>query len=270
MPTAIKTINIIFALSVFLFAVSRFESYKLPDLANILPETFQAPLQSDTDSDTSLNPQREEGKFMYEVQPLFDYELYGLVVSRHESKNDFGMFDHATGGDFLNTSDICVLWGDNLKSRVYQKMVFQNDDWSCAPNFKSGMTREDWQQFQWINGSNNHLLAGNLNVDDVLSQIRPGDQIHLKGKLVKYRKKDSNGPFRISSSMRTDVGNGACEIIYVTSAKILKPANIFWRGLLAVSKWLTIVSGLIAGIYYLRIEDIIREIAGKRVTTASS
>jgi hypothetical protein len=264
MPTAIKTINIIFAFSALLFCVSYFQSYKSPDLAEILPETFQAPVQTETDA-TPLNPQRQDGKFLYDVVPLYDYDLFGLVVSRHESKNDFGMSDHASGGDFLNTSDICVLWGENLQSRVYQRMSFHNDDWSCEASFKGKTARSDWDIFQGADFSNNHLLAGNFNVDDVLSQIRPGDQIHIKGKLVKYRKKDSTGPFRSSSITRTDMGNGACEIIYVTSAKILKPANTFWRGLLAVSKWLATVSGLIAGIYFLRPGEIIREIVTKQV-----
>ncbi len=259
MASAIKILNIAFAVTLVLLVFSWLKRHEFPDISQILPESYLAPAQTPTEN-LPLTPERKDGKFQYDVQPLFDYQLTGLVVSKHLSEEDIGMRDHAAHGDFLNSMDLCVVWGENIRSGVYQKMTFHNDDWSCQPAFRKNTTREDWSKYQGTAVSNNHLLSGNFNADEVLNKIRPGDQIRIKGKLVKYRRADQDGAYRSSSVVREDTGNGACEIIYVVSAKILKPANIGWRLTFDILKFIVPALGLVLAFYYMRIREVVAEL----------
>jgi len=69
-----------------------------------------------------------------------------------------------------------------------------------------------------------------------------GDQIKIKGKLVNIQAKLANkpGPYDItwnSSLSRQDTGAGACELIYVEQAEILKKANVISRTLFRFSSY---------------------------------
>jgi hypothetical protein len=264
MPPTIKAIHIAFALSIVLLVFSRVQSYKLPDPPDILPQTYEIPIQTETD-DIPLNPQRKDGEAVYDVRPLFNYEMHGLVVSRHLSKNDFGE-SHAAWGDFINTVDLCVIWGDNIRSKVYQRINFWSGDTACEVDLKFGTKQEEWDRFLITDVSNNHLLAGNLNVEQTIADIKPGDQIYLKGKLVEYKRKNDTGPYRRSSTVRTDFG---CEIIYVTSAKILKSGNALWRWFYVMAKILVFAHGAFLAVYYLRLKDIIFEMINGRRAAVS-
>ncbi len=57
--------------------------------------------------------------------------------------------------------------------------------------------------------------------------IRIGDQIRMRGLLVDYTvSSDGSEVFtRRTSLTRTDTGNGACEILYVTDVHVLRPGN---------------------------------------------
>jgi hypothetical protein len=56
--------------------------------------------------------------------------------------------------------------------------------------------------------------------------VHVGDQVHFRGYLVDY-----TGPAgtRVSSTVRTDTGNGACEVVYVEGFEILDSTNRLWR-----------------------------------------
>ncbi|MGZ5479021.1 MAG: hypothetical protein ACXWGZ_05470, partial [Candidatus Aminicenantales bacterium] len=47
---------------------------------------------------------------------------------------------------------------------------------------------------------------------------------------------------RRSSTLRTDRGNGACEVVYVTEFEILREANSAWRTLYKLSLSLIVLS----------------------------
>lgn len=68
--------------------------------------------------------------------------------------------------------------------------------------------------------SNHHLIPGSAEVMQSLKQIRPGDFVELEGQLVDVR--GPPGLMRTSLSRR-DVGNGACEILYVRSVQVQRP-----------------------------------------------
>ncbi len=227
-----RLIKIFLLISIIVFGISFFQKEKLPDKSEILESLYQNPIQTETFK-KPFNIEREEKT--YKITPLYDYELYGLIVSYHHS-SDFFDYYHKEWDDYLNEKDICVIWGDNIKTNVYSSMKFKNGSFTCYSKFKTGTKREVWSQFRNDNISNNHLLS---NIDEEINKIvmkaKKGDQIYLKGYLAKYASED--GFERGSSISRKDTGNGACETIYLTDFKILKEANQSWRLAYSISKY---------------------------------
>jgi hypothetical protein len=71
--------------------------------------------------------------------------------------------------------------------------------------------------------SNNHLIPADKTVKGKLLSIKKGEYVELEGYLVTAYTTDSDSNiYWKSSDTRTDTGDGACEVIYVTDVKWLK------------------------------------------------
>ena len=71
--------------------------------------------------------------------------------------------------------------------------------------------------------SNNHLIAANSSVAHVISHLYPGEIVTMQGYLVNVTRPDG---FHWDTSLsRTDTGNGACEVMYVTGVKVDVPVG---------------------------------------------
>lgn len=161
----------------------------------------------------------------YIIQPLYDYELRGLVVSYHNSNVWWDIYHHGLWQDFINVKDLCVVWGDNLTPEVYDDMVFNSDNWTC---FATPVDEKSMARFRLEQLSNNHLLSISDDIPDVIMDVEKGDQIHLRGKLVNYANPVTRTS-RSSSISRTDKGNGACETIFVEQFEVIRENNPGWR-----------------------------------------
>jgi hypothetical protein len=211
-------IKTVFLASLVALALGFFHYDEFPPHAAILPQLNADPVQEAVNLppfETTVN------RLTYRIKPLYRYELYGLVVSKHEA-DGFIDYVHKQWGDYLNTADICVVWGRNALSGIYTEVEFSSGQWTCyasAPN-------EIGRQFSMHHLSNNHMLADRPDLQKKIKEARIGDQIHFKGYLAEY----SRGNFRRgTSTVRTDSGNGACETVYAESLDILKRAPSFWR-----------------------------------------
>lgn len=74
--------------------------------------------------------------------------------------------------------------------------------------------------------ANNHMIPANAGVKRELEKIRIGQVVHFEGFLVDARSVDfasEGGWFRNTSMTRTDVGNGACEQVYLESIHVVTP-----------------------------------------------
>jgi hypothetical protein len=180
------------------------------------------------------------GEQRYDIKPLYDYELRGMVVSMHHSDSFLDIYHHQDWGDFINIKDICVIWGDNVRSAVYQDMDFKNTTWTCWAYWPNGEVRRRFSDAQL---SNNHLLADRPAIQEAIMSARPGDQVRLRGMLAEYSN-PANGFQRGTSTSRQDRGNGACETIYVKDFQIEQRANPGWRRLFTVSAWLAPLSAI--------------------------
>lgn len=220
-------------ISIGLLIASFVQKNSLPAKEAISSELYQEPIQHRT-SRAALTI--EAGGHEYEVKPLYRYELNGLVVSQHDASAWWDYY-HRKWGDALNLKDVCVIWGDNLEDETYRRMRFRNGSWTCYVSVNATTADKDWSQFNLAALSNNHLLSDNSQINQRLRSVHVGDQIHLKGYLASYSRKNSNFN-RGTSTTRTDQGDGACETIYLTDFKILKKANISWWRIYKFSKLL--------------------------------
>jgi hypothetical protein len=176
----------------------------------------------------------------YSIIPKYDYELTGVIVSLNNA-NAFGnIWHHKRWKDFINVRDLCVIWGKNVSSGIYQKIDFSSDSWTCWYSYRD---RNIGNQFKNNALSNNHLLTDRYDIKHVLMSAEIGDVIQLRGVLAAYENNGSDFK-RGTSITRDDDGNGACETIFLSEFQILKKANPMIRNLYHISKWLLILSSI--------------------------
>ena len=196
---------------------------ELPSIPQLAEEPLQSPVRA-----PSFTAQAEG--VTYRIKPLYDYELTGLVVSFKRFTPGIGL--HERWQDYLNIADLCVVWGSNATDVDLNAFTFWNLEFTC--NFKTS-DRDAWQRFNQDALSNNHLLSTDPRIHNVIDDLRVGDVVRLKGKLVEYGQPGT--PFRGTSTTRTDRGNGACETLFVEQATIVSSMESGWRLVL----WLGII-----------------------------
>jgi len=162
------------------------------------------------------------GGIEYRVEPQFDYELYGMVVSYRQ--HDGSSLMHRRSNDHLNMADVCVVWSDTAFSEHLGKLDFWNGVFTCNVQTSD---REAWSHFDMRELSNNHLISPDPTIRNRVGNIRIGDQIRVKGWLAHYGA--VGGGMRGTSVTRDDVGDGACETIFVNEFEIVEAAFSTWR-----------------------------------------
>lgn len=228
---AVRLLGWLFLLSLGVAAATWMRIDELPAPEGYDHARLAAPRQQPTDR----RPFGVEvGGQRYEIEPLFEYELDGVVVSYHDADSVTDIWHHRRWQDFLNVRDLCVIWGDNVRSGVYLDMSFRNDSWTCWAYWPDALTGA---RFRMDALSNNHLLADDPTVQKALMAARPGDQVRFRGVLARYRN-PGNGFARGTSTSRTDTGNGACETVYLESFEVVQEANDGVRVLHGAAKWL--------------------------------
>ena len=223
--------------ALILLAIAFFQKDQLPAPGffdqTVLTEPLQTPTQSPSFK-TQVNAQT------YTVTPLFDYQLNGVVVTDYESGSFGDIYHHRRWKDFLNVKDLCVVWGENVRSDVFRKMAYDSGPWTC---FIQASDRQTAEQFKDDQLSNNHLLTDDIGLHRLIMSVAPGDQVMIKGMLADYENPASSFK-RGTSTTRTDTGNGACETVYVTDFAIVKKANRLWRAVYRIALFLAIASTL--------------------------
>lgn len=158
------------------------------------------------------------GKYEYRLNPLFAYELNGLIVSDYNSEN---WLDIRHENDPGNIKDVCVVWGENIKNGSYKEVKFSSGEFTCFYRWDRTLEKEFYGNLL----SNNHLIPQNSTIADKIRRSKVGDQIRIKGILADYSVYTDNQLVftRKTSTTRGDTLNGACEIIYVTDYDVVRP-----------------------------------------------
>jgi hypothetical protein len=164
----------------------------------------------------------------YLVEPKYDYEFYGLVVSYRHHDGNSRM--HRLSNDHLNMADVCVVWSDTAFSEHLGKIDFWNGIFTCNVSTRDSVA---WAHFDMKQLSNNHLLSADGAIRERVTHINVGDQIRVKGWLSAYGA--VGGGTRGTSTTRDDSGDGACETIFVNEFEIIEPAFGRWRAAMYLS-----------------------------------
>ena len=211
--------NIFVATSFIWLLVSFWNRNDLPRNIEYRPEVLSEPLQKST-SKPAFSASYEGVE--YRVEPEFEYDLYGMIVSyrHHDGKSRM----HAMANDHLNMLDVCVIWGDNTNNPLLHEISFWNGIFTC--NVKT-RNQEAWDQFDMYQLSNNHLISNDELTRDRVTDIKVGDQIRVRGYLASYS--SDNGGKRGTSTTRLDTGDGACETLFVERFEIIRQATSYWR-----------------------------------------
>jgi len=134
--------------------------------------------------------------------PLANFEIQAKVLSKENYSRDRG----ATHSPV----DLALGWGRmSDESVVSQLDISQSGRWYRWNAKKFPIPRREIE----ISSANMHMIPSNELIESALKEVREGDIISLRGKLVRINSND--GGHWTSSTSRKDTGAGACEVIYV-------------------------------------------------------
>lgn len=145
-------------------------------------------------------------KGRYQIKALAAFALEARVLSRENYYFD-------TAAD-LSPIDLTLGWGPMSDSQVLEHIEIRQRRrfyyWSVST---FPIPRRDIE----THSANMHLIPATREITDQLQAIRPGHIVSLRGYLVEVRRDD--GWQQRSSLSREDIGDGACELIWVEAVK---------------------------------------------------
>jgi hypothetical protein len=234
-----KTVKALMLISLLVMALSFWRKDALPPGAQLRPELADEPKQvAVRDKAFRVNVEGVE----YDIQPRFSYDLYGVVVELHHS-DSWWEYAHAEWNDHVNIVDLCVVWGGSATSGVYRELSYEHTQWECWYRTSS---REVFEQFSGNELSNNHLITEDARLAKKMKEVRIGDQVRFTGYLADYTTY-MNGQAtgtRTTSTVRTDSGEGACEVVYVTDLQVLRASNRPWRVAGKIAFWVFLAAAI--------------------------
>ena len=230
LKTLFKILRIIcsvgFVVCVLVAGLSWFEKGRLGKPAAMDPSLLREPVQGPT----SREPfQFEYMGEVYNVRPFASYEIWGLVVTHNNTEGFGDIYHDATSVD---TKDLCMIWGANLQGEDYRHADYWSGSWTCYVKVPAG------RFFAMEALSNSHLITDSDDIRERISQVRVGDQVRVSGLLVGYQAESNPGFWRDSSLVRTDTGNGACEVIFVEDLEIIRKGTPLFYLAFTLSLWL--------------------------------
>lgn len=213
-------LTLLLSLGILLFAAGMLDG--LPRRSEIVAGLEADPIQSAVEMTPIVV---RSGEYEATIEPLYSYEIRGLNVAQYDSRS---WFDFAHRNDPFNTNDLCLIWGDDVRDELYDRVEFSHGEFTCYFQTK------DWEVFRRFNQaqlSNTHVIPADPTVYDTVKRMRIGDQVALGGYLVNMKISGPGGVTgnRNTSTIREDTGNGACEVMYVTSARILRSGQPILR-----------------------------------------
>ena len=215
----------------------------LPQKSAILPEVaLGEPIQQNILEQKPL--EKSYGEFDYTLTPRANYELPGLVVAHHHSDS---WIDISHENDPAQSVDVCVVWGKNISTNAYREVSYSHGDWTCYYSWDTEIA----PAFSGSHLSNSHLIPHNKEEARLIKSINVGDQILLSGILTDYSIVGKDGALlgkRQTSLTRTDAGNGACEVLYLSKVTILQ-RNMPWREPLIAVLYILLVLWIPVEIY---------------------
>lgn len=108
---------------------------ELPKTSKVNNDLLKDPIQTETlRTDFSFNYRNKN----YNVKPVADYELWGLVVSKN---NINAWYNYYHDKNSVNLKDICIVWGKNIANEVYldSGINFKSGEWTCYATWSNNL-----------------------------------------------------------------------------------------------------------------------------------
>ncbi len=203
---------IVLALALVAGAVVLYKAYSSPE-ETIAPDTETLDLTRDpvqSDATGQPLPVIEIGGRQIFLWAKAQYSITGQLASKNRYTNGF-MSD-------LSPWDYALAWG-HVGTYIDQLRFKQMVRFCLFQPKKDAVVDIDYVNTHM---SNNHLIPATKNIRRALALAKKGDILKLDGYLVNVEagKKGKTVATWNTSTTRTDTGNGACEIIYVTRLRI--------------------------------------------------
>ena len=145
----------------------------------------------------------------FKVKPLATFEITAKVILREDYSYDEGAA--------VSPTDLALGWGRMSDEAVLKQINFsQSGRWYRYRYQNPPIPQKEIE----THSANMHMIPSEPWVKDDLDEVKPGQVIEIKGKLVEVL--GDNGWKWRSSLRRDDTGGGACELIYVESIKIIR------------------------------------------------
>jgi len=146
------------------------------------------------------------------ITPLANFELQAKVLSKENYSHDRGAKHSPV--------DLALGWGRMSDESVLSHLdISQSGRWYRWETQEFPIPRREIE----TNSANMHMVPKDEEIASVLEEVREGDIVHLKGKLIRIDAQDK-GHWK-SSFFRTDTGSGACELIFVEELQIQTPTS---------------------------------------------
>jgi len=222
----------LFLFLLLILAITFFARNNYRSVKDISPELLAQPRQQKAGNAPLIR--FKKGGYSFELTPLYDYEVSGLIVSKMNYKIfSLGKFEK------VFPYDLCMIWGSNVSGGLYKNnsLKFSQDCRWCYVQW-FGDVSLNWEEF-----SNNHLLISDPAIERKAGSLVVGDQVNIKGQLVNVKATLISKPDIYDASEyawnsgveKSGSGAGACKVIYVQDINILKKANVVASFLFRVS-----------------------------------
>jgi hypothetical protein len=172
-------------------------------------DTSRDPIQNRLASMEPILLETKHGR--YTLTPVAEYQLAGKVVGKET-------YSYGWEAE-ISPLDLAIAWGDLAESEHEKYVSFSQRNRWYFYEYKPGSPLGN--SYIISHSSNNHIIPATENISLALKTVKKGEKVSLEGFLVNLKGTYKGGEVYWNTSFtRKDTGNGSCELIYVTKARI--------------------------------------------------
>lgn len=188
-----------------------YKSFIIPNINTInaienakeIPE----PMQSEIMNGQTIYYKTRQGIIAMDI--IANYDISAIVKSKKIYTADTA--------SIISPYDLTLIWGKLYISEIDKYLTYTQSDRSTKYSYTEGIPLTD--DYIVAHVANVHIIPKNNNILNQLEQIKENDYIRLVGYLVTAT--FPNGIWK-SSMVRTDTGDGSCEIMYVEKVEFVE------------------------------------------------
>jgi hypothetical protein len=183
-----------------------------PRITGVEPDemdTSQDPIQMPFKADEPMTVKVKNGYFM--ITPVAEYKISGVVVGKGTYSSDWA-------GE-ISPVDLAIAWGKLADPGANRYITYtQGYRWYFYQCKSEGPFDHS---YVISHSSNNHIIPANENIRRAVKTVKKKHQVVLEGFLVNLKGTYKEQPVTWNTSLsRTDIGNGSCELFYVSKVRI--------------------------------------------------